>query len=471
MGSFRSAAERFYRGLVRFYPKDFRAEYADEMTRLFRDRSREEPLLPLLFAVAVDALKTAPKEHLAMLSQDLRYATRTLVRNPAFTLIAAGSLAIGIGANAAVFSLADALLLRPLPIPRPYEVVSIRNSQGGNFGGAYSSTSYLDYVDLRERSRSLAGLVAFDQITATLGVDADALPRLTLAMLVSGNFFEVIGVEPEIGRSFGPEEDQAPGRNPVAVLSHATWKTAYRADPGVLGKTVRLNGVPLTIVGVAPARFTGMDQYTRPALFVPLAMGPALLGPDGERMLTERDARGLTVKGRLRRGVSLAQADAEMAPVRNPPRLRQDERPVPGRASSDLQTCGPETPKRRRFGAGIPLAQSAGRLVPLSEGGSVMKLTGRNRLNIAAAMLILPTPPGAAAVATRPAPVPAPYDYYDRGGDPHPNLDSKMQKLGLTAGEKADLLAFLQALSGRVVQLQMSNGGRELQVAQAGIPR
>jgi len=101
----------------------------------------------------------------------------------------------------------------------------------------------------------------------------------------------------------------------------------------------------------------------------------------------------------------------------------------------------------------------------------VKELTGRNRLKIAAAMLILPTPPGAAAVATRPAPVPAPYDYYDRGGDPHPNLDSKMQKLGLTAGEKADLLAFLQALSGRVVQLQMSNGGRELQVAQAGIPR
>ena len=334
MGLFRSAAERVYRRLLVLYPGDFRGEYGEEMALVFRDRIREEPLLPLLIEVFVDTMKTAPKEHLAMWTQDVRYAVRTMRRSPGFAIVAAGSLAIGIGANAAIFSLADALLLRPLPVARPAEVVSVRSlAKDAPLGAAYASVSYLDYADLRDRSRSFSGLVAFNLASVALAPRADALPQLTLGMLVSGNFFPVLGVEPAMGRSFRPEEDQVPGRNPVAVLSHATWETTFGSDPDVLGKTVRLNGVPVTIVGVAPAGFTGMDQFVRPAVFVPLMMAPALLGPAGERMLTARDARSLNVKGRLRSGARLAEADAEL-----------------GTIAKDLERAYPDTNRNQAVG-------------------------------------------------------------------------------------------------------------------------
>jgi putative ABC transport system permease protein len=339
MGSLRSAAERIYRRLLGLYPEEFRVEFGEEMAHLFRDRSRDERLSRLSLEVLVDPLKTAPREQLAMWSQDVRYALRLLWHNPTFTAVAAGSLAIGIGANAAIFSLADAVLLRPLPVARPSEIVCVRSQVPDNpFGASFASLSYADYLDFRDKSRSFEGLVAHEVISAALAPRADELPRLTLGMLVSGDFFRVLGVEPRLGRGFQPEENEAPGRNPVAVLGHGTWQTAFGGDPDVVGRTIRLNGVALTVVGVAPASFTGTDQYVRPAAYVPLMMAPALLGPEGERMLEKRDRRGLNVKGRLRPGVSVTEAEAELATI-----------------AAQLEKTYPETNKKQSVAVRTPL--------------------------------------------------------------------------------------------------------------------
>jgi putative ABC transport system permease protein len=316
MGSLRSAAERAYRRLLALYPEEFRVEFGEEMARLFRDRSRDEPLPRLSVEAVVDTLMTAPREQLAMWTKDVRYALRMMRRNPGFTAVAAGSLALGIGANAAIFSLADALTLRPLPVRHPSEIVCVRGRLPDNpFGTSFASVSYPDYLDFRDKSRSFDGLVAHNIVSAAFAAGASELPRLTLAVLVTSDFFRVLGVEPSLGRGFRPEENQAPGRDPVAVLSHGTWQTAFGGDPEVVGRIVRVNGVALTVVGVAPAGFTGVDAYARPAVYIPLMMAPALLGPDGERILDKRDERVLSVKGRLRRGVSVAQAEADLATI------------------------------------------------------------------------------------------------------------------------------------------------------------
>src|SRR5690349_19302198 len=146
-----------------------------------------------------------------MLLRDLRFAVRMLLKNPGFTLVAVLSLAIGIGANSAMFSLADGLLLRPLPVVRPSEIVSVQGKPPKNsFGGI----SYRDYVDYSQRAKSFAGLVAFQNVYPFgFRPQRDALPQIKYGMLVTGNFFQVMGIEPEVGRGFRPEEDQVPGRD------------------------------------------------------------------------------------------------------------------------------------------------------------------------------------------------------------------------------------------------------------------
>ena len=314
MAFFRSAAERFFGRLLRLYPGEFRAEWGREMTLLFRDRSREEPLPSLLLAIFIDTVKTAPREHYAMWSQDVRYALRTMARNPSFTAVAAISLALGTGASAAVFGLADALLLRPLPVTRPQDLLALRaTADDSPFGANYSSFSWPDYRDYRDKARSFEGLVAYQFAAIALGVDPKAPAELRLGMLVSGDFFHVLGVPPALGRGFLPEEESPSAKGAVVVLSHAQWTSGFGADPGVLGRTVRLNGLDFTVIGVAPERFTGMDQYVRPALFVPIPAQALLSGETGRAQLEQRDNRFLNVKARLRPGVDRATAEAELA--------------------------------------------------------------------------------------------------------------------------------------------------------------
>lgn len=246
--------------------------------------------------------------------QDLRFGCRMLGGNPGFTVVAALSLAAGIGANVAAFSWADALLLRPLPVARPNELVTV-GAMLSVEGFTSLAASYREYLDIRDRSKSFEGLTAFTGITAGVAGDRDAVPRLRLGSLVSGNFFGSMGVEPELGRAFRPEEDQVPGRDAVVVLGHEFWEQEFARDPAVLGRSILVNGVEFTVVGVVPERFTGMNQYVRNDFYAPIMMWPRLLADPKALPLEDRALRRVRIKGRLAPGVSMTRAQAELAVI------------------------------------------------------------------------------------------------------------------------------------------------------------
>jgi predicted permease len=248
--------------------------------------------------------------------QDLRSGARLLARSPSFTLIAVASLAVGIGANTATFSFADGLLLRPLPVPDPSEVISVGSINVARGGDNVMLASYPDYVDLRDSTDSFdGGLAAFENLAVQLSTGGDATPEIRTATLVSGNFFGIMGVQLPLGRGFHLEEDQVPGRDAVAVLSHRFWQRALAGDRGVLGRRLRLNDIDFTIVGVTPEPFTGPELFVQPDLYVPLMMWPALVGNDEPSPLEQRDRRVLDVKGRLRDGATAEQAGADVGRV------------------------------------------------------------------------------------------------------------------------------------------------------------
>jgi putative ABC transport system permease protein len=270
---------------------------------------------------------------LERLWQDIRYGCRTLIASPGFTAIAVLSLAIGIGANCAIFSFADALLLRPLPVARPGEVVTVGSTATfESFGASSLVASYRDYVDIRDRTRSFEGLAAFAYVTVGFAATPNDVPKLKMAVLVSANLFPLLGVEPTIGRGFRAEEDQVPGRDAVVVLSRRTWEQEFASDPGVLGRRVRLNGHELAVIGVAPAEFTGLDQFVRADFFTPLMMSPRLIGDPKTASLEARDARNLRIKARLEPGVSQAEAQAELTTL-----------------AADLERAYPDTNKNRHL--------------------------------------------------------------------------------------------------------------------------
>jgi macrolide transport system ATP-binding/permease protein len=238
----------------------------------------------------------------------LKHAFRVLRKDPGFTAVAVCSLALGIGATSAMFSFADALLLRPLPVRNPDRVVAINASTdtAAPFGTG-TAVSYPDYADFRDRNRSFDGMVAASTATLAFSVGSDTVPRRQLGQYVSGNYFRVLGVEPALGRGFRADEDRAEGRDPVVVLGHDFWASQFGASPSVIGSRIRLNGVELSVIGVAPERFSGVD--VRPAFYVPLAMSPRL---GQENNLHRRDTGWLSVRGRLKPGVSLGQAQTDI---------------------------------------------------------------------------------------------------------------------------------------------------------------
>jgi predicted permease len=195
-------------------------------------------------------------------------------------------------------------------------------------------TSYPDYLDLRNRSRSFEGLVAFTSVPVGFAVNSDTPSQLRFGMVATANLFPLMSVQPALGRAFRPEEDEVPGRDAVIVLGYDFWKQQFGGDSSVLGKIVRLNNVDFTVIGVAPERFTGLEQYTRFEFFVPLMMWPRLIAEPGVSPLEARDFRRLTVKGRLRAGVSLEQAQAELSII-----------------SADLQRGYPATNQRHTITA------------------------------------------------------------------------------------------------------------------------
>jgi predicted permease len=246
-----------------------------------------------------------------MLRQEIRHAWRLLARNPAFTLISALSLGLGIGANSAMFSMADALFLRPLPIHNPGDVVVVATDspQGGG-----TMVSFPDYRDFRDKSRSFDGLTALAISTFSVARSTKDVPEMRAGMAVTDNFFSVLGVQPALGRAFLPEEGQVAGRDAVVVLSEEFSRTALGADRSFVGRSLRINGIDFTVIGVAPASFTGVDQYLRPSFYVPIMMLQRLNG-GAENVLEKRDDHSFQVKGRLRQGVARAQAQAELTTI------------------------------------------------------------------------------------------------------------------------------------------------------------
>ncbi|MCH7825676.1 MAG: ABC transporter permease [Acidobacteria bacterium] len=205
---------------------------------------------------------------------DLRYATRTLLKSPAFTVVALLSLALGIGVNTTIFSVVNAVLLRPLPVAEPRELVEIYTATGlEEF--PQSMFSYPDYVDLRDRNEVFSGVGAYALAEASLR-HADEAPKIIFAEVVSANFFDVIGVEPTLGRAFTSEEGVTEGTHPVIVLGHGFWTAQLGADPDIIGREIFINTTPYTVIGVAPASYTGMLPAVTTQVWLPLMMSEDL---------------------------------------------------------------------------------------------------------------------------------------------------------------------------------------------------
>ncbi len=242
--------------------------------------------------------------------KSLRHALRLLLKAPGFTLVSICSLAIGIGATSAMFSFADALILRPLPVLEPTRIAAVTTASTEAFSN--TALSYPDYRDYRDSSRSFDGLMAASLAAFGVKPDAAALPKIAYGMYVSGNFLRVLGVQPSLGRSFLDSEDQAVGRDAVVVLGHDYWVSQFNANPAAVGSTIWINNVPCTIIGVTPEQFTGIDNFIKPSMFVPLAMSPRLAGTND---LEKRELRWVTVKGRLKPGVGISQAGADLTGI------------------------------------------------------------------------------------------------------------------------------------------------------------
>jgi macrolide transport system ATP-binding/permease protein len=247
-----------------------------------------------------------------MLFKEIRQAIRLLLNNPGFTAIAALSLALGIGANSAIFSLADAILLRPLPVPQPSHVLNLTTVTPST---PRDGLSFPEYRDIREKSQSLEGVVACQFTTVGFAATPKALPQMRMGQMVSDNFFKVLDVQPALGRAFLPDEGKVPGRDAIVILSDHFWETEFGRDPSVIGRVVRMNGIDFTIVGVTPQNFTGIDQWIRPYFYVPLTMAQRLLVSSDPNILEQRGNRMFNAKGRLRPGVSRETAQAELTGI------------------------------------------------------------------------------------------------------------------------------------------------------------
>ena len=248
--------------------------------------------------------------------RDLRYALRVLGKNPVFTTAAVLTLALGIGLNTAIFSIFDAMALRPVQLPGATPTVMIYQDMRGDVSrymmGGPSLFSVIEYADYRDNNHVFSGLTAYTPEYRAL-VDADVRP--VHGQLAACNYFTVVDVQPVIGRGFAPNECGAPDAGPVAVISDAFWRTHFGADRGVIGKTMKVNRVPLTIIGVAPPGFTGTDIVTS-SFWVPLSMQWSLWGHSEPTPFAARENVGwLTLIGRLRPNATIDHVRADLAVI------------------------------------------------------------------------------------------------------------------------------------------------------------
>jgi putative ABC transport system permease protein len=302
---------RLLRWMLRLLPQEFRDGYAREIEQTVRDQARElvgrgrrRAIAGLWFGTLVDVLRTAPGQHLDILGRDLRFATRAMAARPAHTLTGIVTLAIGIGANVAMFAVVDAVLLAPLDYRDADRLVAVAETKQGqdpvNMG-------YLSFVDLRSQARSVSHLVAATQSTATFTGGGQDAERVN-AMRVSRGYFDLVGVQPILGRAFTEAEDLPGAARRVAILSDGLWRRRFAADPGVIGRPVVISDIPHVIVGVMPRGFDDIVAsrlYKNAELWFPL-------GYDPTAAFACRTCRHLRVFGRLAPGIAPEAAEAEL---------------------------------------------------------------------------------------------------------------------------------------------------------------
>jgi putative ABC transport system permease protein len=248
-------------------------------------------------------------------SHDLRFAFRTLARRPAFSVAAAMTLAVGIGATTAIFTIADAVLVTPLAYPGPERLLFVSSSFPGSSGGG-DQLSYLDINEIAARTRTLEGIAAYNTGRTLQMRGGAGDPEPVRANIVSPEYLALLGATPERGRLFGPEDNQAPNGHPVVVVTHRFWQRRLAGDPSVVGRTIVLADVPLTVVGVLPASFRDVSAEEGYAfasdVFIPVMMSPTF---GGATYLQDRNARNYWALARVKRGVTFEQARADVAAV------------------------------------------------------------------------------------------------------------------------------------------------------------
>jgi predicted permease len=319
-----------YRALLWCYPARFRHEYGAEMVFAFTEQLRDArehagwlAQAGIWASTLVDLVPTALQEHLHVIQQDLRHAVRILSASPGFTAVAVLSLALGIGANTAIFSLLNSVLMSSLPVRSPHELVILTDpaSSGvsvGAQGGERALVTYSEFLQLKERTTTFASLMASaSSLQRTQARVAGGEPEEIALRLVSATYFETLGVPPILGQTFDARSEPARGTAPYAVISHEYWQRRFGGDAGVSGRSIAFRGGALSVIGVMPASFFGETVGDRPDVWVPLAMQATVLpGRDWlhDQPGTFEKVMWLHAFGRLRAGVPLerAQADANV---------------------------------------------------------------------------------------------------------------------------------------------------------------
>src|ERR1041384_4441952 len=303
------------------------------------------------------------------LIKDIRYGVRMLAKNPGVTLVAVITLALGIGANTAIFSGVSAFLMKPLAVPHPSSLV--RPMEIAEDRGVADEFSYPDFVDYRDQSTSYSGLAAEDMLQAA--INAENQNDVIWGQVVSANYFEVLEVKPILGRTFLPDEDKKVGANAVVVLSHSFWQRRLASDPNIVGKTVSLNNRAFQVIGVTPDYFVGTKFALALDFWTPISMAEDLRrNPD---ILKELGSHWMNVIGRLKPGVSLSQASAEMNAIST--RLNQaypDERASSTQAQVMTEVDGRWEELGGVFKSGGAIAMSIVGLVLLIAGANVANL-------------------------------------------------------------------------------------------------
>jgi predicted permease len=353
------SCERAYRRLLICFPPDFRRAHGEDAARLFRDKTRAalrhgavatvsalgRGIFDLLresareryaarrrapasraglsSTAAGDSDRALPAGHAAparkeglmdSFAQDARFAARMLRKQPGVTALVVVTLALGIGANTTVFSFVKAMFLNPLAVGDVDTLVAVHGTveEGSAPDASHFPISWPNYRDLREQNDSLSGLAAWGFAQAGIADDAEE-PQFEAAELVSANYFDVLGVSPARGRFFRPQEEEPAGAHPVTVISHSLWQERYNAEDDIVGRRIRINGHPFTIVGVAPQGFGGTNVLFDVRLWAPISMHPQMHAYS--EFVEQRRWRMFQLAGRLREGVTIARAEADLRTI------------------------------------------------------------------------------------------------------------------------------------------------------------